>query len=106
MRKMKLIAICFGVILVVGCFYWIEYSKLISFNDANLKQALLENYGYNENQELSIDDLEKLDGHLSLANKRIKDLEGIQYCRNIESIDLSNNQIENIAPLFELTNID
>lgn len=105
MKKRGLISICFSVILVLGYFYWTEYIKPVSFNDINLKYALLKNYGYDEKQELSKNDLKKLGGHLSLSNRWIKDLEGIQYCINIESIDLSNNQIENLAPLFELTNI-
>lgn len=105
MKKRELISICFSVILVLGYFYWIEYIKPVSFNDINLKHALLKNYRYAENQELSKNDLKKLDGHLYLSNERIKDLEGIQYCVNIESINLSNNQIENLAPLFKLTNI-
>jgi len=106
MKKRGLIVICFSVILIAGYFYWVEYINPVSFNDANLKHALLEDIRYNGKQELSKNDLKRLEGHLSLSNKWIKDLEGIQYCSNIESIDLSRNQIENIAPLFELTNIE
>lgn len=105
-KKRRLIAICFSVVLVVGYFYWMVYIKAISFNDINLKNALLENYRYSEKKELSRNDLKKLDEHLALSNKWIKDLEGIQHCTNIKSIDLSNNQIENIAPLFELIDIE
>ena len=51
-------------------------------------------------------DLENLEGDLELSDMRIDNLRGIEYCRNIRTLDLSNNNIIDITPIFELPNLE
>jgi Leucine Rich repeats (2 copies)/Leucine Rich repeat len=57
------------------------------------------------NQDINIlpKDLFYLEGELGLSSLNIEELTGIEYCTNIVSLDLSNNQISNIYPLISLS---
>ena len=83
-----------------------DKNERINIPDINLKKALNEYLGKNENEDITKEELESIKNLLySTNNKNITNLEGLQYCTNLELIDLSNNQISDISKLSGLTNL-
>jgi hypothetical protein len=48
-------------------------------------------------------DLQSLEGELELRERGISDLEGLQYCRNLSSLDLCGNTIANLYEIGSLS---
>lgn len=59
-------------------------------------------YG-NLNIKFDYNDLANMEGGLDLADYGLGDLSGLEYCKNLVSLDLSGNQIIDIAPIGFLT---
>ena len=55
--------------------------------------------------ELTPADLSYLEGELVLAGYELSDLDGLEYCTNLTSLDLSKNQIDNIYEVQFLTHL-
>ncbi len=51
-------------------------------------------------------DLGQIDGGLDVANCGLDDLEGLEYCRNVRSLDISMNDISNIYDLSSLSQLE
>ena len=51
-------------------------------------------------------DLAKLEGELDLSDYDLHDLEGIEHCRGISSLNLSRNNIDNVFPLTDLIKLE
>ncbi len=51
----------------------------------------------NSDMDINYYDLENLEGDLEMSDMRIDNLRGIEYCRNIRTLDLSNNNIIDIT---------
>ena len=66
--------------------------------DNNLRKALNSalNKGTNNYDQIKIKELKNLKGQLNLSYSDIINLQGIEYCTNINSLDLSGNHIRNI----------
>ncbi len=62
-------------------------------------------YGSLQN-DLQYYHLEEMDGKLNLADYEIEDLTGVEYCRNITSLDLSDNNIMDINKLHSLKQLE
>ena len=62
---------------------------------------------YMGNLDLHIDhaELESIEGDLTLCDYGISDLEGLQYCRHIGSLNLSYNRISSVYELKHLTDL-
>ncbi len=71
--------------------------------DPNLEAAIREELGIPESKDITIEDLEEL-SMLIATGKGIKNLDGLQYAINLEQIDLSGNEITDIAPLVSNSN--
>lgn len=76
----------------------------LAFEDPNLEQALKSFLNKNDDESLTKEDLESLTD-VPLAGKGIKSLQGLEYAVNVKTLDLSNNQIEDIKPLGKLTKL-
>lgn len=50
--------------------------------------------------------LEEMDGVLNLADYEIEDLSGVEFCRNISSLDLSDNNIMDLTKLHSLKQLN
>jgi len=50
--------------------------------------------------------LEEMDGVLNLADYEIEDLSGVEFCRNISSLDLSDNSIMDLTKLHSLKQLN
>jgi hypothetical protein len=59
----------------------------------------------NTGRSLRPEDLLVLDGELILDEADIEDLSGVEYCVNVNSLDLSRNRISELRPLAGLTNL-
>ena len=88
--------------------YRIKHSDddtVIQIPDKNLKQRINETLGKNPYSDLIKGELESIN-KLELSEAGIKDLTGIEYCKNLIMLDLRNNEhIKNIEPLKNLTNL-
>jgi hypothetical protein len=78
-------------------------SSVITFPDRNLEAAVRRVLGKGSG-ELLLDEVGKIIS-ISAPASGIKDLNGIQYLKALEYLDLSNNGIRDISPLEELTNL-
>ena len=61
-------------------------------------------YGHTDNEYPSIylEDIEEFE----LSSSDINDLDGVQFCINAKTIDVSNNRISDLTPIFGLTNLE
>lgn len=82
------------VVCVAGC------PKLVFITDDGLEQAIREEIG-KPLGFLTEDDLAQV-LELDARGYSIRDLSGIEYCKNLAWADLSTNQISNIRPLEQL----
>ncbi|MBN2736034.1 MAG: leucine-rich repeat domain-containing protein [Spirochaetales bacterium] len=60
----------------------------------------------NRNHRLEPVDLAQIDRELILSELNISDLDGLQYCTNVRSLDLSYNSIENIYEIGHLHQLE
>jgi len=81
---------------------WGEYQTISSDFLSALKRK---EYG-NLQIDLQFYHLEEMEGGLNLADYEIEDLAGVEYCRNITSLDLSDNSIMDINQLHSLKQLE
>lgn len=74
-----------------------EHDFDLDFLDA-LKAELFGNLDF----DLSVHDLDQIEGDLVLRGYGIQNLEGLDYCVNITKLDLSENRIDNLSSLSGL----
>jgi len=78
--------------------------EIINIPDINFKKAINLELGKDENSDITRAELESLQD-LSCEDMNIENIEGIQYCINLEVLGLDNNNISDISKLSELTNL-
>lgn len=107
---MSKIAVLFWVILALSEVIIFGQSQTyqtdsfeVVFPDANLEAAIRAEIGKAEGS-IYIEDLVNL-RKLNSNRTNIEDLTGIQYCENLEKVYLELNQITNVSPLSNLTNL-
>ncbi|MCP4107475.1 MAG: leucine-rich repeat domain-containing protein [Desulfobacteraceae bacterium] len=71
------------------------------FPDENLEGAIREAIGKGD---IWVSDLLELSSVI-VWSKNIKNIEGIQYCKNLTNLNISENQIRDIGALTELTKL-
>lgn len=67
-------------------------SNIVNIPDENLKQILKKSLGISEDKDITELRLYSLSGALNLSNKRIQNLEGLEFT-SITSLDLSHNPL-------------
>ncbi|PKV48225.1 hypothetical protein ATE84_0218 [Aquimarina sp. MAR_2010_214] len=82
-------------------------SKIINFNDLNFKAGLVSKYDTNSDNEISVDEAEKVTT-IDLENRNISDITGIEYFTNLGVLRLKNNKITtaNISKNPKLGSVD
>jgi len=75
----------------------------VVFPDQNLESAIRNAIRKPEGTIYSVDLVEL--NKLYATNKGIKDVTGLEYCINLQYLDLNSNQITDISPLSGLTNL-
>ena len=78
--------------------------EIVTFPDKNLETVLREALGKPLDEEILSTELTQL-RNLSVRNKNVYDLTGLEYCVNLTSLDLCGNQISDISPLSSLTKL-
>ena len=75
--------------------------------DTNLRAAIAEALGKSPNTPITVEDMEGLHhlGSNHAANRGIRDLTGIQFAKNLQSLRLSTNQVSDISPVKNLKNL-
>lgn len=77
----------------------------VNIPDKNLKDKLLEQLYKGPNAKITKDDLKKIT-HLDISCKNIKDLTGLEYCTNLENLNLSSNGTDyDLSIISNLTNL-
>ena len=70
--------------------------QVIHISDTNLKTELNKILGNSHDNDITKEQLEKINGILQLSGKGIVNIDGLQYCTNVSYIILSDNEISNI----------
>lgn len=77
----------------------IDLNKIIEIKDKNLKLSIQQELGLPG--EIRLCDIRELTS-LTVKNKEIQSLEGLQYAVNLESLNIQNNEIKDLSPLKKL----
>ncbi len=89
MKKKLFFLIIFILIFLFGC------SKQIGFNDKNLNEFI--NKEFKDSND-NYDDIKYLD----ISSLNIENINGIEKFKNLETLIMSNNSVEDISPLKDL----
>jgi Leucine-rich repeat (LRR) protein len=100
-----LIGVIFGIVVVSSLIIMKqEVVKAVTFPDKHLEKAVRGAIG-KPTGPIRAADLEKLT-ELSANRESITDLTGLEYCTNLESLELEDNPISDISALSKLTNLE
>ncbi|MEX1447867.1 immunoglobulin-like domain-containing protein, partial [Enterococcus sp. C76] len=94
-----------------------QNQQVVTIPDVNLKKALNNVLGQEENHEITADQLATIE-KLDLVNLGLKSIEGLQYCKNLKELwlgsanpsyhledDSNPNQVTDLTPLKGLTKL-
>ena len=81
----------------------VDLSEIVTIKDEYLKATIKEELNLSSDN-ITIGDMYQLT-KLSASNKWISSLEGLEYAKNLESLDLSYNQIKDLSPLKNLNKL-
>lgn len=87
--------ICLIIVAGVGC------PKVVSIKDEALASAIKAELGKPFSLLLTDADLAEIQS-LDASGLNIKDISGLEYCKNLAWLDLHNNVISDLTPLAEL----
>ena len=79
----------------------------VNIPDPNLRTAIAEALGKSPNAPITVEEMEGLHhlGSNYAANRGIRDLTGIQFAKNLQSLRLPTNQVSDISPVKNLKNL-
>ena len=87
-----------------------DESEIITIPDAGLKECLLNcNIDTNNDDEISIQEMQKIQYLNIYSNYEIRSLEGLQYATNLKQLVLSfsyNNSNVSLEPIYNLSNLE
>jgi len=78
--------------------------EIVTFPDKKLEISVREALGKPLDEEVLSTELAQLT-ELSVRNKNVYDLTGLEYCVNLTFLDICGNQIRDISPLSNLTKL-
>lgn len=81
----------------------IDLTQVIEFEDSILKSAIISQLNL-ATTEIKLGDLLKLT-ELNVSSSRISSLKGLEYANNLETLDISYNEIKDLSPLSSLTKL-
>ncbi|WP_066874456.1 NPCBM/NEW2 domain-containing protein [Clostridium mediterraneense] len=82
----------------------IDLNQVISIKDEYLKDSIKKELNLSSD-DITIGDMHKLI-KLSSPDKWISSLEGLEYAKNLESLDVSYNEIKDLSPLKNLKKLE
>ena len=92
------LSVCSLVLLLSNCTDK-DSKVIIEIPDTNFKTYLLENFDKNQDGEISLSEAKAVK-EINCSNKGIEVLDGIEKFVNLESLDCSNNQIDDLELRF------
>lgn len=78
-----------------------ENSEIVNIPDENLKKALNKELNQDEDSKITKAQMESIT-QLYLFDLQIESLEGLQYCINLNKLDIMKNNITDLSPIKEL----
>lgn len=81
----------------------IDFEQVITIENNNLKKAIQQTLGLT--RDITLRDMYNLTS-LSSPNARITSLEGLQYAKNLVSLDVAGNEITDFSPLKDLSKLE
>lgn len=81
-----------------------DTSKVIEFEDENLRNALLEEYDIDGDNEITENDIINIT-KLYIDNRNIHSLSGIENAVNLKAIYANDNYISDISPIINMENL-
>lgn len=78
----------------------VDINQVITIKDEALKNSIKETLNLSSD-DITLGNMHKLT-ELSCSDKWISSLEGLEYAKNLELLDVSNNQIKDLSPLKNL----
>lgn len=78
----------------------VDINQVITIKDEALKNSIKETLNLSSD-DITLGNMDKLT-ELSCSDKWISSLEGLEYAKNLELLDVSNNQIKDLSPLKNL----
>lgn len=78
-----------------------ENSEIVNIPDKNLKKALNQKLNQDEDSKITKAQMESIT-QLYLFDLQIESLEGLQYCINLNKLDIMKNNITDLSPIKEL----
>ena len=77
---------------------------LVHIPDPHLRAVIAEVLGKSPNTPITVEDMERL-RHLDVEAREIRDLTGLQFASNLESLFLNDNQVSDLSPIAGLINL-
>lgn len=110
-RKILMSVVLFCTILLIfaipQCF---ADETIVEFKDENLKEALVKYYDTNQDGEMSVDEMESITNIGMIGGyeqpKNVSKIDDLKYCINLQKLNLSNNNVEDISVLSNLTKLE
>lgn len=78
----------------------VDINQVITIKDEALKNSIKETLNLSSD-DITLGNMDELT-ELSCSDKWISSLEGLEYAKNLELLDVSNNQIKDLSPLKNL----
>lgn len=82
----------------------VDLTQVIEIEDAALKSAIISTLNL-EATEVTLGDLLKLT-ELNVSSSQISSLKGLEHAQNLETLDITYNQITDLSPLSQLTTLN
>ena len=86
-----------------------EADDVVEIPDEALRELVAESLGKDSGSEITKRDLlqlREIDAmHSALSGKKVRSLEGLQYAKNLEVLNLNENSVSDLAPISGLTNL-
>ena len=92
-KSISFLSVCMVVLLLSGCSN--DSKVMVEIPDANFKAYLLENFDKNKDGNISLSEAKAVK-EINCSGKNIELLDGIEKFENIESLDCSNNKLDEL----------
>lgn len=79
---------------------YVDLEEIVTIKDENLKNIIKQELNLSSDN-ITAGDMQQLT-ELSISSRWISSLEGLQYAKNLESLDISYNEIKDLSPLKKL----
>ena len=82
-----------------------DKTKEINIPDENFRKVLLDSYDIDKNKKITEYDLINID-YMDIGMSDIQSLDGIQNCRNLQTLYAMDNEISDLSPIANMQNLE